>query len=237
MLWLGRTFQVAEWLVVIVVAVPLVQLAVISLSRLAPHAVSVTRIRPRLAMITVVLLLATPMLFIAGLVATANHLRAEVAAVDPAGWQRYQSSPGAADVTLPILLQDSSTPLGLRQVSYPDAALLEFENNPVPGQIVGLKRTLDGLEAGRLYHFYLQIFNPGLSGNPGETLTVTLNHNVVWQQSPNQAQTASWQYLRLPWVADGSEVTIRVERQAGSDTAIVRRATPLVRNLHLYPKY
>jgi hypothetical protein len=125
----------------------------------------------------------------------------------------------------------------MREVSYPDGVALQFADDLVPGEVLVIVRTLPHLEPGTTYQFYLQVYDPGPDADPSETLTVTLNDRTVWQRGPGEAAAAGWQYLSIPWAADGSAVTIRVERRAGTNPEASGRAAPVVRTLHLYPKY
>jgi hypothetical protein len=198
-----------------------------------------------------VMFLAAPAIILVGVVASANAALNELAAVAPAGWTRYQGEEGGTPVRLPVVLLDSGTPPDMQEVSYPDAALLQFDGRPDSGEIVQLSRQLDDLEAGRTYRFYLQIYDPGVLGDTSETLSVWLNGQPVWQRrpldgcltwwlvrpAPAERCGPGWHYLSIPWVADATSLTIVVERTAGNDPDAAIEATPAVRTLHLYPKY
>jgi hypothetical protein len=235
--WLGPALNANIWLILVVVFVPLVLQTVDLLAHEMNRLSAFAHRRPRVAASTAMLALAAPLLMVAGLVVVADRLVAEIAAVEPEGWQRYHVNAEGEPESLPLILESSGTTRGLREVSYPAAAALPFAGTPSPGEVVGLERTLSGLRVGANYRFYLQVYDPGPGADPTETLTVRLNDRVVWQRGPSEAEAAGWHYISVPWVADGSALTIRVERQVGSVPADSVRARPLVRSLHLYPKY
>jgi hypothetical protein len=198
-------------------------------------------------------------IFVAGILTAGHEALAELVAVAPGGWSRYQTLPDGRSETLPVVLLDSDTPNGVVEVSYPDAAMLPFHGQPVSGQGVGLIRQLDDLEIGETYRFYLQVFDPAGSGDPTETLTVWLDDQVVWQRGPLAGCTPAtpypvttavptgdaaadpclprWHYVTVLGVATADRVTIRVDRIAGSNPHAAAAGVPAVRSLHLYPKY
>src|SRR5262245_36764835 len=118
------------WLILIVVFVPLGQQTIDFLARQMPRLGAFAHRCPRLAASTAMLALAAPLLLVAGLVAVADRLNAEVAAVAPEGWQRYQNNSGVAPQSLPLILESPGTSPGLREVSYPAAAALVFSGEP-----------------------------------------------------------------------------------------------------------
>jgi hypothetical protein len=235
--WLGPRVDAGAWLIAVVVLVPAVRIALDWLARHVPHVATVASRHPLPATIAAVAIVALPLAGIAGVAAVADRHLAELTAVDPAGWQRYQARPGEDRAVLPLIVLDAGTTPGVRQVSYPDAVTLAFADTPVPGEIAGLTRTLTGLQPGTRYRFYLQVYDPGTDVDPSETLTVSLNRQPVWQRLPAEAEAGAWRDVSVVWIADGPAVTIRVERQAGTDSATARTSEPVVRSLHLYPKY
>lgn len=168
-----------------------------------------------------------------------NRLLADLAAVAPAGWERRvdPDSGTGPDAGLPLLLEDSGTATGLREVSFPDAALLQFDAPPRPGDVVRLDRTLTDLHVGERYVFYLQAYDPGRDGDPTEGLAVTLNGTTVWDRATTGTEPGTWRYIRVDWVADAPRLDLAVVRVAGQHYQDDLDAVPRVRTLHLYPRY
>jgi hypothetical protein len=235
--WLGPRVDAGAWSIAIVVLVPAVLIALDWLAGRVPRVAAIASGHPLPATIAAVAIVALPLAGVAGVATVADRQLADLTAVDPAGWQRDQSRPGESRTSLPLILLDSGTTPGVRQVSYPNAVPLAFAGDPAPEEIAGLNRTLTGLQPGTRYRFYLQVYDPGIDGDPGETLSVSLNGQPVWQRLPANAEAGAWRDVSVVWIADGPAVTIRVERRAGTDPAAARRPEPVVRNLHLYPKY
>jgi hypothetical protein len=235
--WKGAEVAAGAWLILIIVLAPIAQSVSIGLwARKAPLSTIVQQHRRQtwlVASLLVVALIAAS----AGLKIGTAQLLSEVAAVDPAGWQSYHTRLDEPAEPLPLVLQDSGIAPKLRRVSYPDSVLLRFDSDAQPNEVIGLVRTLSGLTVGYTYRFYLQLFVPEGSSAPSENYTLLLNDRIVWRQAQEQVKTAGWRYLSVPWVADASAVTIRIERQAGPNPAASRRAIAKVRTLHLYPKY
>jgi 4-amino-4-deoxy-L-arabinose transferase-like glycosyltransferase len=159
-------------------------------------------------------------------------------AVAAGGWERYEVTPGAPEKSaLPLILIKADLPREYRQVSYPDAVVLNYDQRSVPGTVVGLRRTLDGLRPGERYQFYLQVYDPGSTGDPNERVTIYLDGKAVWDRKGGTARKPRWDDVYLDWVARSSEVEIRVERTAGKTPVPSIAAAPAVRDLHLYPTY
>ena len=136
-----------------------------------------------------------------------------------------------------LRLVSSRTPGDVRQVSYPDGVLLDFRGLPSPDDRTALSRDLTDLEVGERYTFYLQVFDPGIDGDPSEQLLIRLNDEVIWQRPANPTEPATWRYVKIDWVADSDVVGVVVERRAGSDPTRGESVAPVVRTLHLYPRY
>jgi hypothetical protein len=168
----------------------------------------------------------------------ANAAVVQLNAVDPGGWERYEVAPNEDErSSLPLVLLKPDLPGVFRQVSYPDAVVLRFDQRPVPGTVLGLRHTLDNLQVGSRYQFYLQVYDPGVSGDPTERLAVVLNDVVVWERRAGEASQADWQVVYLDWIADADHLLIRVERTAGTAPSSAVDRAPAVRQLHLYPTY
>ena len=167
----------------------------------------------------------------------ADRFLTELEAVRPEGWEAYNSTPGRLYDSTQLELRDSDPSHNLIGVSYPDAVELGFQSQPHSGDAAGVVRRLYGLRPGKTYLFYLQVFDPGRDGDPSETITVILNGKPIWHSSPDLDRSPAWNYLAVPWVADDEFVIIRVERTAGNNAEASARAVPMVRTLHLYPKY
>lgn len=165
--------------------------------------------------------------------AIAQRLEAEVRAVDPIGWSGYQRAADGRIAPEPLQLEPTESKPNVRRVSYPDAAMLTFSSTN-PGDIAGLQRTIPDLVPGDVYQFYVQVYDPGAED---EEFRVLLNEQVVWRHGPEEQPTGGWRYLSIPWRADASAVTVRVERRAGTATPASRSAAAMVRSLHLYPAY
>jgi 4-amino-4-deoxy-L-arabinose transferase-like glycosyltransferase len=233
--WPGS--EAMSWLILFVLAV----LAVRSFQQWGPPGVrwlgSATSRRPGIAAALILVLIG--MVLVAGVVAisSANRTLAQLAAVAPQGWNRYEKADGETRDDLPLTLISPDLPGSFRQVSYPDAVRLDFDEEPEPGAVAGLVRRLKGLEIGKHYYFYLQVYDPGIAGDPNERLKVTLNRKEVWEREPGTSEEAGWTPIFIEWVADDRLVTIRVERTASQSPSSDVTAIPLVRNLHLYPEY
>lgn len=234
--WDSVRFDLPPLLVIGIVAVPVIS-GVVALVRrswagwMVRLSVPSWRVR---AVVAAGLLIAA----IASLAAvqTALEWRAEVAAVSPDGWHRTLVSRGEV-VDAPLILEHSGTPPELRQVSFPDAALLQFDAEPEPDDRVELWRTLDGLERGETYVFYLQVYDPGIGGDQTEHLHITLNGDLVWERASERMVLPRWHYVRVEWEADRETVDIVVTREAGREYRVTEAAIPRVRTLHLYPLY
>lgn len=178
-------------------------------------------------------------------VAGVDQRLTEIAAVSPSGWERIVLPAGAVAnagtdsdaAPLPLLLEDSGTTPGLRQVSFPDAALLQFDPAPRAGDVVQLTRTLTDLDVGGAYVFYLQVYDPGIDGDPSERLTIALSGGAVWERPRDGTEPAQWRYVRVDWTANATALTMTVSRVAGQGYDPDFNATPRVRTLHLYPQY
>jgi 4-amino-4-deoxy-L-arabinose transferase-like glycosyltransferase len=232
--WRGAGSSLGAWLIAAIVGIPVAAFVSAKGRDLVRWAKGAGRTRLALAAATAFVMLIAGF---AGLDRVVDRTLAELDAVGPSGWQAYRVDPNGQVESSPPTLAAADVPSDLRRVSYPDAVSLPFPGNPLPGEAVGVVRTLTGLKTGATYHFYLQVYDPGPAADPNETLTVSLNGGVVWQRQPGQAEAAGWRYLSVPWVADGSAVSVRVERRAGAEPAASRRADAMVRNLHLYPTY
>jgi len=171
------------------------------------------------------------------LVSTANAMLSDVATVAPQGWQRYEKNASGDREGLRLTLVSSEVPAHLRQVSYPDAVRLNFDDTPQPGAVVGLVRTLDDLDVGERYRFYLQVYDPGLAGDPDDSLTISINGMAIWERAPGTGEQPGWHGVTIEFDASRPEATIRVERTAGSAPSTADAAVPAVRNLHLFPRY
>jgi hypothetical protein len=198
---------------------------------------TIARRRPRLAFTAGAVLLVLLAALALGAVMRARQVLSEVEAVAPGAWRAYCVTASQRIDSGPVQLAPSGTPPGVRQVSYPDAALLRFEITPRPGNACGLQRTLDGLTFGERYRLYLQIYDPGLDADPTESLLVSANDQVVWRRLPDTAEAGQWRYVSVPWPANASELTLRVERRAGRDPSQALDHAVAVRSLHLYPLY
>ena len=164
-------------------------------------------------------------------VTMARDIDRQLDAVAPSGWVRTVGSDPEAQ---PLVLAASGTAPNLRQVSYPDAALLQFDTAPIPGDIVSLTRTLDNLTVGEAYVFYLQVYDPGIAS---EHLAIDLNGTTTWELAPDRPEAAGWHYVRLDWVAGGPILAIEITRMAGTGSDTSLATSPQVRTLHLYPEY
>jgi hypothetical protein len=238
LVWLGpSTLAVAAWLIFVITLAPLAELACRHLALLRAQLARAQHRHPWKLLATTALLAVAIGLAGVGLKRAADQILIELAAVAPEGWQGYETSPEEVSKTVPLAVRDSNTPPDMREVSYPDAVVLQFTNNPPPGGTMGLVRTLPELIPGQSYQFYLQLYDPGSDGDPGGALVLTLNDQIVWQREQGQAEGAKWHYLVLPWIADAPTATIRVERTGGHSSRANNKMSPMVRTLHLYPKY
>lgn len=167
-----------------------------------------------------------------------NTALVQLNVVDPAGWERYEQAPSKEEqASLPLMVIKPDLPGEFRQVSYPDTVVLHYDQRPIPGTRVGLRRTLGDLVIGKVYQFYLQIYDPGSTGDSSERLTVYLNDEVVWKRDAGMADEPGWQVIYIDWIARSNNVSIRVERTAGTTPVLSLVSAPAVRNLHLYPTY
>ena len=243
--WEQDQYLLPPWLIAVVVTVPLAGCAV---SRIATHwqAVISWAGRPSWTWLAVGGICIAIAVLPIRIIATGIEQRlTAVAAVSPSGWERQVTLPGPVPVTepdpepaaLPLLLESSGTDPDLRQVSFPDAALLQFDTAPRRGTVVELSRSLPGLTVGEAYVFYLQVYDPGTDGDATERLTITLNGAVAWEQAPGRTEPGAWEYVRVDWVADTTSLTLTVFREAGQHFDPDQSATPRVRTLHLYPAY
>lgn len=158
---------------------------------------------------------------------------AEIAAAAPEGWDGYQMR-GGAQQPVALLLRPSPAPAGLVKVSYPDAAVLHFSDTPRSGDVIGARRRFTGLESGKSYRFYVQIYDPAVSG---EQLTVVVDGHVVWTGGGMSDTGAGWHYISLPWRTEDDSVSVDVERRAGTELGANQSADVLIRSVHLYQKY
>jgi len=244
-LWERWRFSLPPWLVAVVVLVPLVGCALAQLAthwqRIVAWAARPSWRWPAVAGFCALITLLPVWTVVAGV----DQRLTEIAAVSPSGWERtIVPAGGAANAgtdpeaaSLPLLLQDSGTAPPLRQVSFPDAVLLQFDAASRPGDVVRLTRTLTNIHVGEAYVFYLQVYDPGLDGDPTERLTITLNGGTVWERPPGGTEPAEWRYVRVDWTADTTALTMTVSRTAGQGYDPGTTATPRVRTLHLYPQY
>ena len=244
-LWERWQLTLPPWMVAVVVLVPLVGCAS---TQLATHWQRIVdrAARPSWRWLTVAGVCAlVTVLPVWTVVAGVDQRLTEIAAVSPSGWERTIAPTGAAanvgtdpeSTSLPLLLDDSGTAPGLRQVSFPNAALLQFDAPPRPGGTVQLTRTLTDLRVGEAYVFYLQVYDPGLDGDTTEWLSIALNGGTVWERPAVGTEPAQWRYVRVDWTAPTTMLTMTVSRVAGQAYDPDFSATPRVRTLHLYPRY
>lgn len=181
-----------------------------------------------------IVLIALPAFAVTAVVKDTLH---DIEAVSPTGWERTLITPEGPSAPLALVLQDSGTSPAMRAVSYPDAAYLQFDAQPEPGDVVQLARQLPGLTAGESYVFYVQIYVPATGEHPGDRLAITLNGATAWEFISDPTTEGGWEYIRLDWVADRDTLEIVVSREASEHSSTALADTPLVRTLHLYPLY
>jgi hypothetical protein len=228
----------APWLIVAIVVVPIG----LVLRDIVPRAIewaaaAYGRNRGRTMVAAAASLLIVVGLATAAVAGVQQELAA-IEAVAPQGWQGYGSSPeiGPDEIAGQSASRGSTPASGLRPVSYPESARIAFPEPARSAGVVGLTRTLAGLTSGNEYLLYLQLFDPGVSGHPSETLVIRVNGRDIWSRPPEDVAEPAWVYLALRWTADAPVATIDVERRAVGRTDIVP-AEVLVRSLHLYPSY
>ena len=228
----------APWLIVAIVVVP----SGLVLRETVPRAIEgAAAVNGRNRGRTMAAAAASVLIGLALATAAVAVMRQELAAIQavaPQGWQAYGSSPEISPVEIAGQPTNrGSTPAsGLRPVSYPESARIAFPEPARSAGVVGLTRTMAGLTSGNEYLLYLQLFDPGVSGHPSETLVIRVNGRDIWSRPPEDVAEPAWVYLALRWTADAPVATIDVERRAAGRTDIVP-AEVLVRSLHLYPSY
>jgi hypothetical protein len=109
---------------------------------------------------------------------------------------------------LALVLQDSGSSPAMRAVSFPDAAYLQFDALPEPGDTIQLARQLPGLTVGESYVFYLQVHVP----SPNDRLSVAPNGFTAWELPANDTSDGGWHYVRLDWLADSETLRLVVSR-------------------------
>jgi hypothetical protein len=235
--WERIRFDLPPWLMIIVVVVPVTGCAVASIAGHWQRIISWAS-RPSWRWVIgaglCIVLGTLPLWFVASSV---ERNLTDVAAVSPRGWERTVITSDRQEEALPLLVEASGTNPDVRQVSFPDAAVLQFDGTPDPGASVHLERTLTDLRVGEAYVFYLQVYDPAADGDPSERLSIALNGITVWERAPGRTEPAAWHYVRVDWTADASVLTLTVIREAGDHYRHDQTATPLVRTLHLYPRY
>jgi 4-amino-4-deoxy-L-arabinose transferase-like glycosyltransferase len=226
-----------SWLILAVVTILTVRVVMASGPSLLRSLAATIGRHPRRAAAVVLAGCAVTVSATAVLIATANAELSDLAAVAPQGWQRYEESGGTTRKDLPLTFVDAGVPAHLHQVSYPDAVRLAFDAPPQAGAVVGLTRTLDDLNVGEHYRFYVQVYDPGTAGDPGERLTVAIDGKTVWERAPGATEKPGWRTVTGSFIAVRPKVAVRVERTAGSAPSTAEAGVPAVRRLHLYPKY
>jgi hypothetical protein len=116
---------------------------------------------------------------------------------------------------LALVLQDSGTSPAMRAVFFPDAAYLQFDAQPAPGDTVQMAHQLSGLTVGESYVFYLQVCVPAT----GDGLSIALNGTIAWELAANGTRHGGWHYVRLDWVTDSENLQITITREVGEHTS------------------
>ena len=228
----------APWLVVATAVIPVVLVLRLAVPRARTAAAAMYGQHRTRAVVAAILSLLVGLGLAGAAFAVGRQELAALEAVEPQGWQAYASSrqAGSDVIGSPPPNQEPTTASGLRPVSYPDPAGLAFPEPAASDEVVGLRRSLGGLTSGDEYLLYLQLFDPGLSGHPNETLAVRVNGRDIWTRPPEDAADPAWIYLALPWVADAAVAIVNVERRADTVPDAVP-AELLVRSFHFYPPY